>query len=103
MTDEASMLRSIAGDVAERSEDITGIDLRMVRDPTPLFIIEDLKEAARLMKRPYLIRDLEKLEKRVRAMQYIDWGRSFTQDLTKIGLGLGNVQDGYGMEEIFDE
>ena len=102
MGDEHAMLRSIAGDVAERSEEITGIDLRMIKDPTPLFILEDLKVAAKLMGKGFLLKDLEVLEKRIRAVQYVDWRGSFTQDLTGLGLGLGNIDESFDMGEFSD-
>lgn len=107
-TPEGNMLRSMGGDMAVMAMEIDGIDLRRIVDPEPFLIIKELKRVSEIMKRSSQIsrgdlnRVLERLdrcEKNLRSKQYIEWQQGLSQDISKMSLALGNVDD---YEELDD-
>lgn len=98
--DESRIIRSIAGDIADVSKELTGIDLRMIQDPEPLLLLEDLREYAERMGKGFLKGDLDRMERRVRAEEYVKWRRALNNDLSKLGTGLGNVDEATDIQEL---
>ena len=102
--DEAKMLRSIAGDVAEQIKDITGMDLRCIVDPTPLFRLQDLRDTAKDMKLDGSLEpEFKKIESRIRANQYMKWQEKLETDLSILGTGSGNKDDSWEMGDLLDD
>jgi hypothetical protein len=98
--DESRIIRSIAGDIADASKELTGLDLRMVQDPEGLIHLQDLREWAEQMGKGYLEKDLDRMEKRIRAIEYIKWKRALNNDLSKLGTGLGNIDEAIDINEV---
>lgn len=91
--------RAISGDVAHLSKELTGLDLRMMRDPEPLLLIERLRNYAKLKGKTQVVTLLDQQEKIVRARQYLQFTKGLKEDITKLGLAFGNIQLPSGIEE----
>jgi hypothetical protein len=95
--DVLRMNRAISGDIAESVKELTGIDLRMVKDPETLLLIMDLKKMAKAKGMNDIIPMLDQDEKIERAYQYIQWQKDIREDISKLGLASGNknIEDGF--------
>lgn len=100
MSEELAKLnRAISGDVAHLSKELTGFDLRMMRDPEPLLLIERLRKYAKKKGKTRVVALLDEQEKIVRARQYLAFTKGLKEDITKLGLAFGNIKLDTGIEE----
>ena len=97
--DVVKINRAISGDVAKLSEELTGLDLRMVRDPFPLLTLARLRRVADRRNKKLAVALLELQEKVIRAKQYGDWSRELREDISKLGLAYGNIKPESGIDE----
>jgi hypothetical protein len=100
MSDDTFKLsRALSGDVAHLSKELTGLDLRMMKDVEPLLIIERLRNYAKSRKKEKVVSFLDKQEKIVRARQYLLFTRDLREDISKLGIAFGNLQPANGINE----
>lgn len=100
MSEQVAMMnRSMAGDIAEAIKKQSGIDLRMVTDPEPFLILERLRRRLKATKREYLFDILDEAEQVLRAEQYIEWTDLIKEDVSVLGLGIGQKKMKSGIDD----
>ena len=102
MSDEtASINRAISGDIADLSQVLTGIDLRMVREVEPLIILNRLKKYAKSRDKKTVLDLLEETEKDIRARQFLLFSSGLREDISKLGIAYGHTITEKGIPEEF--
>lgn len=91
-TDIMGMSRAISGDLHHIFEDRTGMDLKGITDPYPLWKIQRLKVIAERRGMIHAMELLEEAEKRYYMDQAVIINRILREDISKLGLVLGNVE-----------
>ena len=87
----AKVNRAISGDIAELSQVLTGIDLRMVRDVEPLLILNRLRKYAKPRDKTKVLDLLDETEKEIRARQYLLFSSGLREDISKLGIAYGHT------------
>lgn len=104
-SDVAGINRAMAGDIAETIKDLTGLDLRAVKDPEVLILIADLKDLNERVNKDKKwiwkgINDLlDRDEKKERIRQFVEWQEDIREDVSRLGLANGNISISEGLDE----
>jgi hypothetical protein len=93
------MNRAMSGELHEILKRRTGIDIRGLKDPYPIFQIQRLREWAKQKKRVRAIRILDNLEKEIIIRQQSEIMGTFNSDISKLGLMSGNKELDKGVND----
>jgi len=91
MSDETqAMTRAMSGQLHEVIRERTGIDIRGMRDPYPLYQIERLRRWATVRKRKSALMMLDRATKHVIIKQQLEITKSLDEDISRLGIYSGN-------------
>jgi hypothetical protein len=98
--DAMAMARAMSGQLHEIINKRTGIDVRGVKDPMPLWEIDRLIRFAYKRKRKHAIKILLRARKKVILSQHTQIIGSLREDISHLGLYSGNDKKSFTEDDI---
>ena len=100
MSDEGEiMARAMAGHLQNIIQEKTGVDVRGVKDPYPLWLISRLERWARIKKREHAIRLLSETKSREIIVQNSEIYQTLKSDISILALMSGNKPMSEGVND----
>lgn len=100
MSDDGDIMqRAMAGHLHEIIQERTGIDVRGVKDPYPMFKLWKLKRWARIRNRRYALFLLQEAEREQIIIQNSEIYNSLSSDISILALMSGNKKLSEGVNE----